>query len=330
MDRKPLVVHIATSEDPLRLERQALAGVDCDIVSAAVHSEGEILEAIKEATVVLNYHSPVTRQMFEEMPNCRLMIRYGHGYDTVDVDAATDHGVMVTNIAGSTSEEVSNHALALLLACARSLKPMDRATSAGKWGQVYSRSAARRVWGETLGVIGFGHIGRAMARKGRALGMRVLVHDPYVGPWIAIEYDVTLVEKEELFREADYISAHVPLTPETHHIIGEKTLALMKPTSFVINTARGPVVDEAALTRALREGRIAGAGLDVFEEEPVDPDNPLLHMENVIVTPHIAGSSEPGWATICRRAGEEAARALRGERPQVLVNPEVLGRLRGD
>jgi len=309
-------------------ERAALAGIDCDIVCAPVASQGEVFEAIKEATVVLNYHSDIPREMFEQMDNCKLMVRYGHGYDTVDLQAATDNGVMVTNIAGATSEEVSNHALALILACARDLKRKDRDVTEGRWIGNDSRSVARRIYGETLGVIGMGNIGRATARKGRALGMRVLVYDPYVGPWLATEYDVEFVDDVEMiFSGSDYVSLHTPLNPETHHLVNSETLALMKPDSYVINTSRGPVVDEDALLAALMDGKIAGAALDVFEQEPPDPDNPLLHLENVIVTPHIAGSSEIGWATICRRAGEEAAQALRDERPQVVVNPEVFPKL---
>ncbi len=328
MPDRPQVVLISSYDDPMVEERAALAGIDCDIVCAPVASQGEVFEAIKEATVVLNYHSDIPREMFEQMDNCKLMVRYGHGYDTVDLQAATDNGVMVTNIAGATSEEVSNHALALILACARDLKRKDRDVTEGRWIGNDSRSVARRIYGETLGVIGMGNIGRATARKGRALGMRVLVYDPYVGPWLATEYDVEFVDDVEMiFSGSDYVSLHTPLNPETHHLVNSETLALMKPDSYVINTSRGPVVDEDALLAALMDGKIAGAALDVFEQEPPDPDNPLLHLENVIVTPHIAGSSEIGWATICRRAGEEAAQALRDERPQVVVNPEVFPKL---
>ncbi|MFP6594245.1 MAG: C-terminal binding protein [Dehalococcoidia bacterium] len=328
MPDRPQVVLISPYDDPMVEERAALAGIDCDIICAPVSSQGEVFEAIKEATVVLNYHSEIPREIFEQMDNCKLMVRYGHGYDTVDLRAATDNGVMVTNIAGATSEEVSNHALALILACARNLKIMDRTMTEGGWTGNDSRSVARRIYGETPGIIGMGNIGRAMARKGRALGMTVLVYDPYVGPWLAIEYDVEFVDDvETIFKESDYITLHTPLTPETYHIVNSDTLSLMKSDAYVINTARGPIVDEDALLAALMDKKIAGAALDVFEQEPPDPDNPLLHLENVIVTPHIAGSSEIGWATICRRAGEEAARALRGERPQVVVNPEVFPKL---
>ena len=328
MSDLPQVVVIAPYDAPTVEERTALEGINCELISASVSSPGEVFEAIKEATVVLNYHFDIPREMFEQMPNCKLMVRYGHGYDTVDLEAASENGVMVTNIAGATSEEVSNHALALILACARDLKRKDRAMTEGRWIGNDSRSVARRIYGETLGIIGMGNIGRATARKGRALGMNVLVYDPYVGPWLAIEYDVEFVDDvNTIFSESDYISLHTPLNPQTHHVVNAATLALMKPDSYLINTSRGPVVDETALLDALNGNKIAGAALDVFEKEPPDPDNPLLHREDVIVTPHIAGSSEIGWATICRRAGEEAARALRGERPTVVVNPEVFPKL---
>ncbi len=300
---KPLVVHIDTEESQLEVEREALAGIDCEIISVPVSSEGEIIEAIKEATVVLNNHSPVTANMVEHLNACKLIIRYGHGYDTVDVDACTRAGIIVTNIAGSTSEEVSNHALALMLASARELKRLDRATCEGRWAEVYSREICNRIVGETVGVVGFGWIGRAFARKCKALGMNVLVHDPYVGRWLATEYGIRFVEKQELLESADYVSMHIPHLSGTHHWIDAEALRTMKKSAYLVNTARGPVVDEAALIDALRSGEIAGAGIDVYEEEPLSPNNPLLSMDNVMCTPHISGSSKIGWATIRRRAG---------------------------
>jgi len=323
----PLVVHIDAKESPLELERNALAGIDCEIVSVAVASEGEIIEAVKNATVILNDHSPVNRAMVDQLENCKLIIRYGHGYDTVDVDACTEAGIIVTNIAGSTSEEVSNHALTLLLASARELKRLDLATTSGRWGEVYSRSILNHIYGETVGIVGFGWIGRAMARKCKALGMTVLVNDPYVGDHLAVEYQVDFVPKDELLERSDYVSLHVPHLDSTHHFIDSAALDLMKHTAYLMNTSRGPVVDEQALIAALKAGKIAGAGIDVYEHEPLSVDNPLLSMENVICTPHVAGSSEIGWEIIRRRAGEEAARVLLGRRPDVVVNPEVLGRM---
>ena len=323
----PLVVHIDAKESLLELERNALAGIDCEIVSVAVASEGEIIEAVKNATVILNDHSPVNRAMVDQLENCKLIIRYGHGYDTVDVDACTEAGIIVTNIAGSTSEEVSNHALTLLLASARELKRLDLATTSGRWGEVYSRSILNHIYGETVGIVGFGWIGRAMARKCKALGMTVLVNDPYVGDHLAVEYQVDFVPKDELLERSDYVSLHVPHLDSTHHFIDSAALDLMKHSAYLVNTSRGPVVDEQALIAALKAGKIAGAGIDVYEQEPLSVDNPLLSMENVICTPHVAGSSEIGWEIIRRRAGEEAARVLLGRRPDVVVNPEVLGRM---
>jgi len=326
--RKPLVVYIHWEGSELTLEREALKGIDCDIVAAAVHTEEEIVEAIKDADVILNNYSEMPRSMFEQLNRCRLMVRYGHGYDRVDVDAATEHGVMISNIAGVSNEEVSNHALMLLLACARDLKRLNTAACEGRWDEVYSRSVGRRVWGDTVGIVGLGNTGGAMARKCRALGMRVLAHDPYIGDWVAVEHNAELVPMDDLLDRSDYVSLHCPLSELTHHLISAEALRRMKRSAYLINTSRGPVVDEEALIAALEEGEIAGAGIDVFEAEPVDPENPLLHMDSVILTPHVAGSSEPAWAGIRRRAGEEAARVLRGGRPEVLVNPEVLGRLR--
>jgi len=326
--RKPLVVYIHSEESALTLEREALKGIDCDIVSAVVHTEEEIVGAIKDADVVLNNYSVVPRSMFEQLNRCRLMVRYGHGYDRVDVEAATDHGVMITNMAGVSNEEVSNHALMLLLACARDLKRLNTAACEGRWTEVYSRSVGRRVYGDTVGIVGLGNTGRAMARKCRAIGLKVVAHDPFVGDWIAVEYNAELVSMNELLERSDYVSLHCPLSEATHHLINHDALRRMKPSAYLINTSRGPVVDEEALIAALEKGEIAGAGIDVFEAEPIDPENPLLHMDNVILTPHVAGSSQPAWDAICRRAGEEAARVLRGGRPEVLVNPEVLGRSR--
>lgn len=234
---------------------------------------------------------------------------------------------MVANVAGSTSEEVSNHALALMLNCARRLYQVDRGIRAGKWRELWSREAGGQLWGETVGIFGFGHIGRAFARKANALRMRVIAHDPWAGPWGDLEEGVAFVGFDQLLRESDYITIHCNYGPQSHHAFGADVLRRMKPTAYLVNTARGPVVDEKALIEALRSRQIAGAGLDVFEKEPLEPDNPLLRMDNVILSPHIAGSSPGGWARIRRGAARDAARALQGLRPHSLVNPEVLVKL---
>ena len=322
------VVHIGPTADPLTNERQGLQGVDCEISSVACRSEGEIIEAIKGADAVLNSNLPMTRPVIEALEHCQLIIRYGHGYDTVDVPMATERGIMVANIAGFATEEVSNHALMLLLACSRKLVALNSALKAGRWDRAPMQSAhVGSIWGETLGIVGLGHIGRAMARKAHALGMRVIVHDPFVYPWIAKEYDAALVPFAQLLAESDYISVHCPLTKETRHMFGEAQLRAMKPTAILVTTARGPVVDGKALAKALQEKWIAAAGVDVFEQEPTAPDDPLLKLDNIICTPHMASYSDASAQGLRRRVGEEAARVLKGGWPQVLVNPEVAGRI---
>ncbi len=322
------VVHIALQEDPLTIEREQLKGIDCEVVSVACHSQGEIIEAVKEADVVLNTNLPMYRPVIEQMTRGKQIIRYGHGYDTVDVEAATEKGIIVTNIAGVCSEEVSNHALMFLLACSRKLVLLDRRLRQGEWGRPKLTGGIGTIYDQTLGLVAFGNIARALARKAKALGMRVIAYDPYVYPWIAREYGVTLVSFEQLLKESDFISIHCPLYDETRHLFNEKTLRAMKKTAYIINTARGPVIDEQALIKALQQGWIAGAALDVFEQEPTPPDNPLLKMENVIVTPHSAGASDAVNHDVRVRVGQEAARVLRGQRPQVVVNPEVMSKVK--
>jgi D-3-phosphoglycerate dehydrogenase len=309
------------------VERQELAGVDCEVVQIAAQSEGELIEAVTDADVVLNHALPMPRRVVDAMRHGKLIVRMGHGYEGIDIPAATEKGIMVANVAGSTSEEVSNHAFALMLYSARRLYRMDRGVRAGKWSELWSREVGGQLWGETVGIFGFGHIGRAFARKANAFRMKVIAHDPWAGPWADLEEGVTIVSFERLLRESDYITVHSNYGPQSHHAFNADAFSKMKHTAYLINTARGPVVDEKALIEALKRGRIAGAGLDVFEKEPLEPGSPLLTMENVVLTPHIAGSSPGGWARIRRGAARDAARALQGLRPYSLINPEVLLKL---
>ncbi|MBI4219219.1 MAG: C-terminal binding protein [Chloroflexi bacterium] len=309
------------------LERQELAGVDCDVVAMAVGSEGELIEAVADADVVLDSALPMPRPVIDAMRRGKLIIRMGHGYEGIDLEAATEKGVMVANVSGSTSEEVSNHALALMMSCARRLYQMDRGVRSGRWQDLWSREVCGQIWGETVGIVGFGHIGRAFARKANALRMRVIVHDPWAGPWVDLEENVSPVSFDQLLRESDYITIHCNYGPQSHHLFNADAFRKMKRSAYLINTARGPVADETALVESLQKGLIAGAGLDVFEKEPLDPSSPFLRMENVILSPHIAGSSTGGWARIRRGAARDAARALQGMRPHSLVNPEVLVKL---
>jgi D-3-phosphoglycerate dehydrogenase len=237
---------------------------------------------------------------------------------------------MIVNCAGFCTEEVSNHAIMLLLACAKKLTVLNSLVKAGKWDaqlrQVMLPMAP--IDGQTLGLVGFGNIGRATSRKAKVFGLEVIAYDPYVQPWICKEYRVELVPTlEELARGSDFVSMHTPLNNETRKLIGASFFRAMKPTAYFINTCRGPTVDEAALIKALQDGEIAGAGIDVFEVEPTPADNPLLRLDNVIVTPHSAGSSSRSRVAAQVQIGQETARLLKGTRPMSVVNLDVLAKL---
>jgi D-3-phosphoglycerate dehydrogenase len=323
---RPKVVRVdkKIDRDYIKEEYEGLAKVNAELVLAECQTEDEIIEATKDADAVLTMFAPLTRRVMEASPKLKVIVRYGIGYDTVDVDAATDNGILVVNFPDFCLREVADHTLALLLACARKVVYYNNLTKQGYWPE-YSEQAQiiRPVYGETLGLIGCGNIGRTVARKAKCFDLRVLGYDPYVDKALAEEAGITLVSMSELLKESDYVSVHTFLSKSTWHLIGEKEFRQMKPTAYFINTSRGPVVDEAALIKALREKWIAGAGIDVFEQEPVQPDNPLLKMDNVVVSPHAAGVSQASVSNLRRRVGEETARVLSGHWPQNWVNKNV-------
>jgi D-3-phosphoglycerate dehydrogenase len=250
-------------------------------------------------------------------------MRTGVGYDVIDVAAATELGVVVINVPDVWVREVANHALALLLAWNRKIVTLDREVHAGVWSARVPGPVTGSLHGETVGIVGLGNIGSAFARRIAALETRVIACDPYVDDARFEALGVERVDLPTLAARADYVSVHALLNAETRGLIGEAFLRRMKPTACLINTSRGPVVDETALARALREGRLAGAALDVFEQEPLPAGSPLRAMDNVILTPHAAYFSSPAVAQVPRRCGEELARVLTRERPINVVNPEV-------
>jgi len=243
--------------------------------------------------------------------------------DNVDLAAASKAGILVTNVPDYCVGEVSDHALALLLALARQVVVADMAVKSGAWN-VKAHAEVRRLCGQTLGLLGFGKIARALASKVQALGMKVLAYDPYLKPELIASQGAEAVNLDRLIAEADALSIHVPLSPETRNLIGERELALMKPTALLINTSRGGIVDEQALAAALAAGRLGGAGLDVTSVEPPPPDHPLRRAPHVILTPHLAFYSRESVIELQTKAADEVARALKGEPPRSPVNPEVL------
>ena len=323
---KQKIAFVTRGDTDTQLVEQQLAGLDYEMETHVCNSDGETIEAIKGADVIINQGIPMPRSVVEAIDSAQAIVSFGHGFDRIDHEAATEQGVMVVNTAGFCTEEVSNHAIMLLLACAKKVTILNDLVKQGKWGtETRSRLMPMpNIDGQVLGLVAFGNIARATARKAQVFGLEVIAYDPYVQPWIAKEYKVELVPTlEELAQRSDYVSDHVHLNNETRGLLGEAFFKAMKPTAYFVNTCRGPTVDEQALIRALEQGEIAGAGLDVFEQEPTPADNPLLNMDNVIVTPHSAGQSSASRVTSQVQIGQEAARVLRGTWPMSLVNPQV-------
>jgi D-3-phosphoglycerate dehydrogenase len=311
-----------------KIESDELEKVNAELLTNDCLSEKEIIEAAREADALLVIHAKMTRPVFESLPRLKVVVRYGIGYDTVDVDAATDNGVIVANIPDFCLDEVSDHAMAMLLACARQLHRLNDGTKSGYWTE--SQMILPKVpalCDQTLGIIGCGNIGRLSARKAQCFGLRTIGYDPYIDESAARDAGIFLAPLSQVLQESDFISIHALLNAETWHLIGDSELEMMKPTAYLINTARGSLIDEAALIRALKENWIAGAGLDVFEQEPISPDNPLLKMDNVIITPHNAGSSEAAARRLKLSVAREACRVLSGKWPKNVVNKSVKPRI---
>src|SRR5438105_5286087 len=268
---------------------------------------------------------PVTRRLIHELTRCRVIARFGIGVDMIDLDAATEHGILVCNTATYCLDEVSNHAMGLLLMLNRGLLHDVDAVRSGGWFRA-NGVAPRRLQGQRLGLVGLGNIGRLVARKARGFGMDVVAYDPYLRRQHQAVDGTPLVDLDELLASSNIVSIHCPLNALTRHLIGRRELELMRSDAYLINTSRGPVVDQAALTEALKKARIAGAGLDVFEVEPLPADDPLRKLDNVILTPHSASWSVESAAECRRVAVEHVVTVLRGGVPADVVNRAVLDR----
>lgn len=282
-------------------------------------SEQELLEDLPGCAAVLAGSEPYTRRVIASMPDLRVIARAGVGYDAVDMAAASDHGVVVTTTPGANQDAVAEHAMAFILALAKDLIPKNQAMKAGRW----PREPNIPIREQTLGIVGLGRIGKSIAVRAAAFGMRLLACEIAPDRAFVAAHKMPLVSFEELLAKADFVSMHVPLTPLTRRMINRDSLALMKPSAFLINTSRGGVIDEEALLEALKAGRIAGAALDVFAREPAGK-NPLLALENVIATPHTAGVDFRSRDEMALRAAQSIVHLLRGEWPaEQVVNPDV-------
>jgi D-3-phosphoglycerate dehydrogenase len=306
-------------------EMEALGPLGAEIVEVAAGSDEAFAAAARDADALYAKGRPITRRIIDGLERCKVISLGSVGVDSVDVVAATARGIPVTNVPDTFIEEVADHAMTLILAAFRRLVVQDRLVRDGRWKEgrpmLYRFP---RLMGQTLGFIAFGHVARAVAMRARPFGLHMLAYDPYVEELVMSPYGVEPVSLTELLQRSDIVSMHAPSTPDAHHMLTDEHFRLMKPSALFINTGRGPTVDEGALVKALQEGWIAGAGLDVLEQEPPVPTNPLLRMDNVILTAHVASASARFDPARRRRVGAEIALVLSGRWPRSCVNPSVL------
>ena len=313
--------HVWPTTDP---ERAVLEAGGAEVVVAPDGNEQTLIDLCRDADAIMTCFAQVTENVVRAAERCQVIGRFGVGVDNIAVDTATELGIAVTYVPDYCVDEVSDHVMALLHAWNRRIVLFDRAVKERGWGSQGLTMRMMRLRGKTIGIVGFGRIGQAVARKADAFGLRILAADPVVSPATVESLGGTLVELPELLKQSDFVSLHAPLTTETRNLIGSAELALMRPESFLINAARGPLIDENALYRALIDGTIAGAGLDVMVDNVPSDDHPLLSLDNIIITPHVAFFSQESTLELEQRAAGEVVRVMQGEMPDNLVNVSVL------
>lgn len=303
--------------------------LEAEFITIPCTTEDEIIEATKDADAVVTLMQPYTRRVIEKLSNCKLIYNAGTGFDTIDLAAAGEKGICVAYPGDYCMEEVAEHAIGLVFACARKITRLDRAIRQGKWVGFEKRELRNNILppvfmisGSSMGVVGFGRIGRATAIRGKALGMQVVVYDPHVATEIIEKDGFRKVGLEDLLKDSDFVVLQAAFSEQTRHMIGMDQFRIMKPTAYLINTARGGIIDQEALIEALSQDLIAGAGLDVVEEEPngIGSDHPLLGLDNVIITGHSAYYSEESSARYKRRIFEAVESIINGTRPEWVIN----------
>jgi len=321
MADKRLKVVVTDCDHPsVEIEKRVLSEINPEFVLGHCNTEDEVIEVAKDADGIINQYAPITRRAIESLKRCRVIARYGVGVDNVNVEAATEYGIIVANVPDYCVDEVSTHAMALILACARGIALLDSKIKEKRWDFTLAKPLFR-TRGKTLGLFGLGKIGRAVAQKAAGFGFRIIAYDPYVS---RVDAGVKLVEFSRLLSDSDFISIHAPLTNETRHSFGENELKTMRKTAYLINTARGPIIDEKSLCEALKERWIAGAALDVMEREPPDWKNPLLKLDNLIITSHISFYSEESYVELKTKTAEAVLSVLKGGLPRAFVNPQAV------
>jgi D-3-phosphoglycerate dehydrogenase / 2-oxoglutarate reductase len=303
------------------------SGLDIDLVRMQTRDPEILIPCVADADALIVQWASINRKVIEAMTRCKLISRYGIGVDMVDLQAAGEHGIPVANVPDFCIEEVSDSTIAYILNLNRRITFLDRYVRSGGWGSPRPLPIwpPQRLSGQTVGFVGLGNIGRAAAKKAGLLGLETIGYDPYVQPALLEGLNLEMVSLTELLRRSDYVSLHCPLVEETRGLVGAEQLALMKPTAFLINMARGPVVVQTAVYEALVNRTIAGAALDVLDPEPPDPADPLLQLENVIVAPHASSGSTQAVKQLRRDTAQNVVDALSGKLPRSIVNKKALG-----
>ncbi|MEL7622394.1 MAG: C-terminal binding protein [Clostridiales bacterium] len=309
------------SKETMEIQRRAFEGRGMEITFHDYTSPQEIIQNNRDAAALMVVAVPITRNVIEAMPNLKFIGRCGIGYDSVDLEAATQRGIAVCNVPDYCAHEVASHSLALALALRRQLFPFAARARAGGYGQG-SGYPVERIKGQVFALLGYGRIARELAAMARGIGMQVAVYDPYVKE-ISDSHTTLYADIGEVLDRADILSVHTPLTPQTRHMLAAPQFKRMKNTAILINTSRGPVIHTGDMMEALKKGEIAGAGLDVCEGEPLGADHPLLQMENVIFTPHVAMYSEAAMKDLHNKLTGQALDVLQGRYTENIVNPEV-------
>jgi D-3-phosphoglycerate dehydrogenase / 2-oxoglutarate reductase len=291
----------------------AESGLDIEFIKVQCKTEEEVIKHAQKADAILNQYAPLSRYVIESLENTKVISRYGVGVNTIDLDAANEKGITVANVPDYGMEEVSNHALALLLSWARKVTLLNNEVKKGNW-DFKASVPIHRFNHQTVGVLGFGRIPRRFIEKVKPLGFKTAAYDPFVSAEDMKEAGVQKMALDEIIKKADYLSVHVPLVKDTFHLLNEDRFRMMRKNTVIINTARGPIIDENALIDALEKGIIAGAALDVTEEEPISKDSKLLQMDNVIITPHSAWYSEEAMVELRQKAAKNIVHVLSGEK----------------
>ncbi len=319
-----LTVAVTDSVFPnLEPAAEALSDLDVEIKLAAEPTEEAILDVARDADGLLVTYAKITSAIISNLNNCRAIGRFGIGVDNIDIDAATEAGIVVTYVPDYCVDEVSDHAMALLVSLARKIPFSNTLVQNGRW-EMPAVVPMNRLRGRKLGLAGFGKIPQAIVPKARAFGLDIMIFDPYVSDQVVADLGVTNVDFDTLLSQSDYISIHAPLTPETENLFNAEAFRKMKNSAMIINTARGPLVSDADLAEALDKGEIAGAGLDVVPVEPLPKDSPLLGRDNVILTPHTGFYSVEALVDLQSKAARDVGSVLKGERPVYPINPQVL------